>query len=149
MMFQQFNVTIYMYVVEMNEWECRLYSSASNLQTFVSFCDKNMGVQVICSVGYSPENTVINQHSPKPSIVSKQKQLQIFPDNNLLYSSSGFKKLTFLSTLWRGKISFLFLVWRLKIISLCLLPFPFLDNILILIHRFCFFSFGLCFLLAL
>ena len=29
-----------------------------NLLSFVSFCDKNMGVRVICSVGYSPENTV-------------------------------------------------------------------------------------------
>ena len=29
-----------------------------NLLTFVSFCDKNMGVQVICGAGYSPENTV-------------------------------------------------------------------------------------------
>ena len=39
MMFQQINVTIY--VVEMNEWGCRLYGSAGNLLTFVSFCDKN------------------------------------------------------------------------------------------------------------
>ena len=46
MMFQQFNVMIY--VVEMNEWECGLYGSAGNLLTFVSFCDKNMGVRVIC-----------------------------------------------------------------------------------------------------
>ena len=29
-----------------------------NLLTFVSFCDKNMGVRVICGVGYSLENTV-------------------------------------------------------------------------------------------
>ena len=46
------------YVVELNEWGCKLYSGAGNLLTFVSFCDKNTGVQVICSVGYSPENTV-------------------------------------------------------------------------------------------
>ena len=39
---------------------CRLhvYGGAGNLLTFVSFCDKNTGVRVICSVGYSPENTV-------------------------------------------------------------------------------------------
>ena len=42
----------------MDEWGCRLYGSVGNLLTFVSFCDKNMGVQVICSAGYSPENTV-------------------------------------------------------------------------------------------
>ena len=47
------------YVVEMNEWGCGLYGSAGNLLTFVSFCDKNMGVWVICSTGYSPENTAI------------------------------------------------------------------------------------------
>ena len=46
------------YVVEMNEWGCRLYGGAGNLLTFVSFCDKNMGVRVICGAGYSPENTV-------------------------------------------------------------------------------------------
>ena len=33
---------------------------AGNLLTFVSFCDKNMGVLVICSAGYSPENLVID-----------------------------------------------------------------------------------------
>ena len=63
------------YVVEMNEWGCGLYSGAGNLLTFVSFCDKNMLVRVICSVGYSPENTVtlsapnimfdVLLHSPK------------------------------------------------------------------------------------
>ena len=37
---------------------CELYGGASNLLTFVSFCDKNMGVRVICGAGYSPENTV-------------------------------------------------------------------------------------------
>ena len=46
------------HVVEMNEWGCRLYSSAGNLLTFVSFCDKNTGVQVIYGAGYSPKNTV-------------------------------------------------------------------------------------------
>ena len=46
------------YVVEMNEWGHGLYSSAGNLLTFVSFCDKNTGVQVICDVGYSLENMV-------------------------------------------------------------------------------------------
>ena len=56
-----FNVTIY--VVEMNEWGCGLYSGAGNLLTFVSFCDKNTGVQVICSAGYSPENTVNTRSS--------------------------------------------------------------------------------------
>ena len=30
-----------------------------NLLTFVSFCDKNTAVRVICSAGYSMENTVI------------------------------------------------------------------------------------------
>ena len=45
------------YVVEMDEWGCRLYGSAGNLLTFVSFCDKNKGVWVICGAGYSPENT--------------------------------------------------------------------------------------------
>ena len=38
------------YVVEMDEWGCRLYGSVGNLLTFVSFCDKNMGVQVISAV---------------------------------------------------------------------------------------------------
>ena len=47
------------YVVEMNEWGYGLYSSAGNLLTFVSFCDKNTGVWVICGVGYSPENMVL------------------------------------------------------------------------------------------
>ena len=47
------------YIVEMNGWGCRLYGGVGNLLTFVSFCDKNTGVRVICSVGYSPENTVI------------------------------------------------------------------------------------------
>ena len=47
------------YVVEMNEWGCGLYGGAGNLLSFVSFCDKNMGVQVICGVGYSPENTIL------------------------------------------------------------------------------------------
>ena len=49
------------YVVEMNEWGCRLHvkGSTGNLLTFVSFCDKNMGVWVICGVGYSPENMVV------------------------------------------------------------------------------------------
>ena len=56
MMFQQFDVTIY--VVEMNEWECGLYTGAGNRLTFAYFCDKNTGVRVICGVGYSPENTV-------------------------------------------------------------------------------------------
>ena len=48
-----------MYMVEMNEWGCGLYGSAGNLLTFVSFRDKNTGVRVICSAGYSPESTVI------------------------------------------------------------------------------------------
>ena len=46
-----FNVMIY--VVEMNEWGCGLYGGAGNLLTFVSFCDKNTGVWVICGAGYS------------------------------------------------------------------------------------------------
>ena len=46
------------YVVEINKWGCRLYSDAGNLLTFVSFCDKNTGVQVICGAGCSLENTV-------------------------------------------------------------------------------------------
>ena len=50
-----FNVTIY--VVEMNEWGWGLYGGAGNLLTFVSFCDKNTGVRVICGAGYSQENT--------------------------------------------------------------------------------------------
>ena len=37
---------------------CGLNGSAGNLLTFVSFCDKNTGMWVICSVGYSLENTV-------------------------------------------------------------------------------------------
>ena len=45
-------------VVEMNEWGCWLYSGAGNLLTFVSFCDKNTGPQVICGAGFSPEKTV-------------------------------------------------------------------------------------------
>ena len=49
------------YVVKMNEWECGLYGSEGNLLAFVSFCDKYTGVQVICGVGYSPEN-VVNGH---------------------------------------------------------------------------------------
>ena len=49
----------------MNEWGCRLYGGAGNLLTFVSFCDKNMGVWVICGAGYSPENTVNIENSEK------------------------------------------------------------------------------------
>ena len=49
-------MTIYM--VEINEWGCGLYGTAGDRSTFVSFCDKNMGVRVICGAGYSPENTV-------------------------------------------------------------------------------------------
>ena len=45
-------------MVEMNEWGCGLYGGAGYLLTYVSFCDKNMGVRVICGVGYSLENTV-------------------------------------------------------------------------------------------
>ena len=48
-------------MVEMKEWGCRLYGGAGNLLTFVSFCDKNTGVRVICGAGYSPENTVVNR----------------------------------------------------------------------------------------
>ena len=47
------------YVVEMNEWGCGLYGGAGNLLTFVSFYDKNMGMQVICGGGYSLENTIL------------------------------------------------------------------------------------------
>ena len=36
-----------------------LYRGVGNLLTFVSFCDKNTGVRVICGAGYSPENTVV------------------------------------------------------------------------------------------
>ena len=46
------------YVVEMNEWECGLYGGVGNLLTFVSFCDKNTRVWVICGAGYSPKNTI-------------------------------------------------------------------------------------------
>ena len=42
----------------MNEWGCRLDGGVGNLLTFVSLCDKNAGVGVICGAGYSPENTV-------------------------------------------------------------------------------------------
>ena len=38
---------------------CGLYGSVGNLLTFVSFCDKNTGVRVICGASYSPENMVI------------------------------------------------------------------------------------------
>ena len=59
-MFEQFNVT--KNVVQMNEWGCKLYGGVGNLLTFVSSCDKNMGV---CCAGYSPENTVIQMsHNP-------------------------------------------------------------------------------------
>ena len=47
------------YVVEMNELGCGLYGGVGNLLTFVSFCDKNTGVRVICVVGYSLENMVL------------------------------------------------------------------------------------------
>ena len=47
-------------VIEMNECGCGLYNSVGtgNLLTFVSFCDKNTGVRVICGAGYSLENAV-------------------------------------------------------------------------------------------
>ena len=45
-------------MVQMNEWGCGLYGGAGNLLTFVSFCDKNIGVWVTCGAGYSPKNTV-------------------------------------------------------------------------------------------
>ena len=51
------------YVVEMNEWGCGLYSGAGNVLTFVSFCDKNTATRVVCSVGDSPENTVVGRGS--------------------------------------------------------------------------------------
>ena len=38
---------------------CGLFGGRGNLLTFVSFCDKNTEVRVICGAGYSPENTVI------------------------------------------------------------------------------------------
>ena len=45
------------YVVEMNEWGCWLYGGVGNLLTFVSFCDKSMGVLFIygIKVPYLPE----------------------------------------------------------------------------------------------
>ena len=46
----------------MNEWGCRLYGGVGNLLTFVSFCDKNTGVPVICGAGYSPENMALNMY---------------------------------------------------------------------------------------
>ena len=58
-------------MVEMNEWGCGLYGSADNLITYVSFCDKNTGVQVICGASYSPKNTVLNyslKFIPSPTI---------------------------------------------------------------------------------
>ena len=51
-------------MVEMNEWGCGLYGSVGNLLTFVSFCNKNTGVRVICSAGYSLENTVPIRYLP-------------------------------------------------------------------------------------
>ena len=48
------------YVVEMNEWGCGLYSGVGNLLTLF-FCDKNTGVLVICGAGYSLENTVSDE----------------------------------------------------------------------------------------
>ena len=65
----QFNVMIY--VVEKNEWGYGLYGGAGNLLTFVSFCDKNMGVQVICGADYSPQNMVLGifvQHFSIPHL---------------------------------------------------------------------------------
>ena len=45
-------------MAELNERGCGFYSGVGNLLTFVSFYDTNMGVQVICGVGYSLENMV-------------------------------------------------------------------------------------------
>ena len=56
------------YVVEMNEWGCGLYGGVGNLSTFVSFCDKNTGVWVICGAGYSLENMVHIYYSPLKTI---------------------------------------------------------------------------------
>ena len=61
MMFKQFNMTIYM--VEINEWGCRLYGGVGNLLTFVSFCDKNMWVWAICGASYSLENTIVYERA--------------------------------------------------------------------------------------
>ena len=44
--------------IVMHEWGYGLYGGAGNLLTFVSFCDKNTGVRVVCGAGCSPENTV-------------------------------------------------------------------------------------------
>ena len=63
------------YVVEMNEWGCRLYSDVGNVLTFVSLCDKNAGVSAICGVGYSLENTLT-------SFLAKQF---VFRYSNLCY----------------------------------------------------------------
>ena len=47
-------------MVEINEWGYGLYGSVGNLLTFVSFCDKNTEVRVICSAGYGPEIMVLH-----------------------------------------------------------------------------------------
>ena len=56
-------------MVEMNEWGCELYGSAGNLLTFVSFCNKNTGMRVICSAGYSPENMVTSIKNPTDKLL--------------------------------------------------------------------------------
>ena len=64
-------------VVEMNEWGCGLYGGAGNLLTFVSFCDKNKGVRVICNAGYSPENTVTPASDSNIHVCSHFKKVVI------------------------------------------------------------------------
>ena len=58
--------------IEVNEWGCRLYGSVGNLLNFVSFCDKNMKVRAICSVGYSLEITVGGGDGSTPPPLSKR-----------------------------------------------------------------------------
>ena len=53
------------YVVEMNEWGCRLYSSAGNLLTLFLFVIKTWRCGLICGAVYSPENTVIQPAWPQ------------------------------------------------------------------------------------
>ena len=66
----------------MNEWGCGLYTGVGNLLTFVSFCDKNTRVRVICGAGYRPENMVslaILSLSANDVLLSSPKWYSYFP----------------------------------------------------------------------